>query len=294
MKSHKINNIKASIFKWIFYLLRIALAVSVIWWCVGKTADWGSFQVFKQWNDVYGFEGSGLADDPYLINDADDLIRFSDAVNSGNFFEDLYFLQTADIDLKDCDNFTPIGNFDDGYTFRGIYDGGGHRIYNLNISSYGMRMKFVGLFGNLCGTVMNLGIESGMISGEYVGAFAATSGSDKAMIINCYNRAQLRAVYRCAGIAENFSDGRILSCANYGYMTGPVRCQIVSFNGGVICGCCNYSESGRYVVNFETFTGNLYDLYVGSDDPAELAAKYDKIEPFLPGAEEMTVRIIPW
>ena len=81
------------------YSVRIALAGLIIWWCIGKVDEWKNFQVFREWNDHYGFEGCGTYEEPYLISTADDLIKFAEAVNNGDFFASTYFRQTDDIDL---------------------------------------------------------------------------------------------------------------------------------------------------------------------------------------------------
>ena len=280
--------------KWFFFLLRIALAGAVLWWCIGRFDEWRSFQVFHEWNDHYEFKGNGTYEDPYLIETAEDLIKLSDSVNSGNYFYNTYFRQTSDIDLSSCPNFTPIGTMDSGYMFEGIYDGAGHRIYNLYISANQLESKFVGLFGKLGGVVMNLGIESGRIYGDYVGSIASTDGTTDAMIINCYNKAYLYAIQRCGGIADNFSAGRILGCANYGRLQGNVTCQIVSYNCSIISGCCNYQESDDYIVPFDTFRGYMYDCYVGSDDITELNRHIDDYQDYIIYTGDQPIEVIPW
>ena len=253
-----------------WYLTRISVAVVILWWCFGQMKVWREFQVFREWDDHYGFEGEGTYESPYLIEDAEDLIAFSDAVNNGNYFTDVYFRQTADIDLEECENFVPIGSFDSTYMFRGIYDGGGHRIYNLKINANQLDSEFVGLFGRLGGIVMNLGIESGRIYGDYVGAFAAADSSNEAMIVNCYNRADLYAIIRCGGIADNFSSGRILGCANYGHLSGMYTNQIVSYGCSLVGGCCINQNSNDDLVPASTFRGRIFDCFVGTDDETEL------------------------
>lgn len=285
--------IKTSL-KLFWYLVRIAVAVIVVWWSFGQMQAWRDFQVFREWDDHYGFEGKGTYEEPYLIQSADDLIAFSDAVNGGNYFEDVYFRQTVDIDLAELDNFVPIGTFDSEYMFRGIYDGGGHRIYNIHIDAMYLDSKFVGLFGKLGGIVMNLGIESGTMHGEYVGSIAAADSSNAAMIINCYNRADLYGIVRCGGIADNFSSGRILGCANYGHLTGEFTNQMVSYGCALMGGCCMYEGSHDDLVPFHSFRGRIFDCYTGSDDETELndhiASYADLIETQRISADD----IIPW
>lgn len=277
-----------------WYLIRIAIAVVIVWWCMGKLDEWNNFQVFRQWNDPYGFAGSGTYEDPYLINNADDLIKFSEAVNNGNYFNDIYFRQTADIDLNGYGNFEPIGTLDSGYMFCGIYDGGCHKISNLVINANDLDSAFVGLFGKLGGVVMNLGIDSGRIYGDYVGAFASTDGSDEAMIINCYNNADLYAMVRCGGIAENFSSGKILGCANYGHLSGMVTCQIVSYDCSLIAGCCNLESTNDSIVPYDTFRGVMYDCYIGTEDVSELNRFIPSYQDYIVYHENTDMDVLPW
>lgn len=95
--------------------------------------------------------GSGSQDDPYLIEDAGDLIILRQYVNEGGGSQVYqYYKQTADIDLSSVANWTPIGTKKTGSSllptrFSGVYDGGGYSITNMKITSAGG--EGVGLFG---------------------------------------------------------------------------------------------------------------------------------------------------
>lgn len=276
------------------FVLRIALAGIILWWSFGKIEEWNNFQTFREWDNHYGFEGEGTYESPYLIQNADDLIKLSDAVNNGNYFACVYFMQTNDIDMSSCNNFTPIGTQESNYMFRGIYDGNGHKLLNLTIDGSVLDSKFGGLFGRLGGVVMNLGIESGRISGDYVGSFAVVNGTDDAMIINCYNRSDLYAIHRCGGIADYFPSGSILGCANYGHLSGEITCQIVSYDCNIISGCCNYVDSNDYIVPYDTFEGRIYDCYIGTDDITELNRFIDDYQDFIIFSDDCPIDVKPW
>lgn len=161
----------------------------------------------------YILTGKGTQKDPYRINTVEELCAFRDIVNSGYLFSGEWVRQENDLDLKGIENWEPIGLFDSGNYFDGVYDGGGHVICNLQIYSDGN----VGFFGQLGGTVMNLGIESGTIRGACVGAIAS-HGDETANIavLNCYNRATVIGAVRAGGIVDNFTNGAIVNCVNYG------------------------------------------------------------------------------
>ena len=80
--------------------------------------------------------GNGTASKPYLISNAAQLAAFATAVDGGKTYEGEYVALGADIDLKDIDNWNPIGT-ENGTThiFNGTFDGKGHTISNLKIDA---------------------------------------------------------------------------------------------------------------------------------------------------------------
>lgn len=185
------------------------------------------------------FDGTGTLQDPYLIQNADELERFSELVNEGNEFRGKYFKQTADIDLGSISNWQPIGLFDSEHYFWGTYNGNGYSIANLNIDSN----ENVALFGVLGGKVMNLELRSGMISGACVGSIASHAASGKAVILNCVNYADVDGD-RAGGIADNFA-GSIINCVNYGTTSGDETGRIVSYSAGKMENCYAYPNKNK-------------------------------------------------
>lgn len=173
--------------------------------------------------------GEGTMNKPYLVSDATDLKWLRDSVNAGETFENKFFLQTKDINLEN-ENWVPIGIFNSGNFFYGIYDGGTHKIKNLFIDDNKNKPANGGLFGQLGGMVINLGIESGKIKGDYVGGIASHAIGNKAAIINCYNKASIIGTGRAGGICDNFTGGTIMNCANFGEVSAPCSAQIVAYN----------------------------------------------------------------
>lgn len=184
-------------------------------------------------NEVYYFYGEGTEQSPYLINSVSDLIYLGELVNSGNEFRNQYFLQTDDLDFKSIEQFDPIGKYHSDHYFYGIYDGSGYCLKNLYIRGTEKEGN-VALFGQLAGTVKNLGIESGLIQGTCIGSIASHSVGNEAKIINCYNKATLKASGRAGGIADNFSRGQIINCWNEGAMEAPETGGISSYNASMI------------------------------------------------------------
>lgn len=216
------------------------------------------YALYERTNNFDEFKGNGTKENPYLIENASDLKKLSDYVNSGFEYGFAYFFQTNDIDLINYDNWVPIGVFDCAYSFKGCYDGGGHKIFNLRIDSSYLNNGNVGLFGKLGGTVCNLGIESGEIIGACVGSIASHSfndGSQIPQIINCYNKATITGTNRAGGIVDNFSSGFVICCINYGEVNqiDNMNCAgIVSYNSKLVWGCFDNNS----IINESYFTGN--------------------------------------
>jgi len=131
-----------------------------------------------------GFDGFGIKTNPYLIEDAKDLKLLAEKVNSGETYEGKYFKQTANIDLENEPNWTPIGTMlvEEGRPFQGTFDGDEHQITNLKISNGG---QYAGLFGYTEGAV----IKSCNVTGE-VNGYNHTGGivgyaNNNTYILNC-------------------------------------------------------------------------------------------------------------
>ncbi len=185
--------------------------------------------------------GSGTQKSPYIIQNVDDLLAFANSVNSGNSYEGKYILQTENINLEGIE-WPSIGLYDSEKYFMGTYNGDGHIITNLNVSVGGNNS----FFGQLGGTVMNLGIDSGQITGECVGGITSHSSAPTALIINCYNCATVYGV-RAGGIADNFN-GTISNCWTDCELISESNENvggIVSYNALAVQNCISIEESGR-------------------------------------------------
>ena len=86
--------------------------------------------------------GQGALSKEHHINSTGDFIQFSKNVSSGTSFNGTTVFLDADIDFSGIsEQFEPIGNDN---CFRGTFDGQGHTISNLNVTS---NSTYVGLFG---------------------------------------------------------------------------------------------------------------------------------------------------
>ena len=115
-------------------------------------------------NEAADFEGEGTAANPYKIQNVDDLKLLAENVNNGEAYANTYFKLTANIDLNNEPNWTPIGTEDT--LFQGTFDGGGHQITNLKIG----KREYGGLFGNVWGaTIQNCNVTGEVNGYNYCG-----------------------------------------------------------------------------------------------------------------------------
>lgn len=98
--------------------------------------------------------GQGSEEDPFVIENADQLRAFADSVTMENSYTDYVILLSSDLDLSGQD-WSPIGGAD---AFNGTFDGDGHTISGLTMGSEETPLTIsddvsnVGFFGNLGGS----------------------------------------------------------------------------------------------------------------------------------------------
>lgn len=142
------------------------------------------------------FEGKGTEAEPYLIKNEEDFIKFRTyAYNSKSEFLDIYFKQTADI------TFTSDLTSIEIPSFAGIYDGAGHILNNINISSSVSRSK-VSIFSELTGTIKNLGIINEKLTGWSTSGIADTISED-GTIENCF----VQAILSSTNLTDSYAAG---------------------------------------------------------------------------------------
>lgn len=167
------------------------------------------------------FEGSGTADDPYLIADAEDFLRLTGFFNastseSAAYGEGTYFRQTDDIDMTSVAGYNGTkANGNAKLFFGGIYDGNGK---TLTVRIAGSDQSSV--FPYLTGTVANLRI-TGSISGG-TSAQPIRTVQAGGTIVNCIFDLELSAQkahgisYSIYGTLKNvYIDGQLTGSEKY-------------------------------------------------------------------------------
>jgi len=191
----------------------------------------------------------------YLISSAEDLLKLSGYVNSGNDCEGLTFRQTQDIVFVHTtawndagsieNNFMPIGMTFGGnsYRFKGTYDGGGYSISGLRV--YYRDGYYTGLFGDVeDGIVKRVNIENSRITGypNVGGICGYLYGGD---IEDCQAAADVaihcdRDATQSLGGIVGTNNGEIRRCIS----SAKLSSSFLLYEGGAIAGG-KYENSGH-------------------------------------------------
>ena len=186
-------------------LLSLLLALCLVMALVPMTAFAEDAQNINVWDGSTAAAfagGTGTAEDPYQIANGAELAYLASSVNSGETYEDKYFVLTANINLNGLP-WTPIANsFSDALfggtdyrIFAGNFDGKGYTISNVSIGSETTPFEsdVFGLFGATGGKISNLNLYTVSIhgvakiaSGYVVGIAGGLVGSSAGSIENCH------------------------------------------------------------------------------------------------------------
>ena len=168
-------------------------------------------------NETADFEGEGTAANPYKIQNVDDLKLLAENVNNGEAYANTYFKLTANIDLNNEPNWTPIGK--SGLPFQGTFDGYGYQITNLKISNGG---QYAGLFGYTKGAVIKNCNVTGEINGyNHTGGIVGYA-NDNTHILNCSFQGNVKGKGEGRGgiVGYMSGGGEVNRCYVIGTVTG--------------------------------------------------------------------------
>ena len=177
------------------------------------------------------FEGNGTADDPFLIRNKQELMQLGDiTTNHGITYQNVYFQQTADIDLEldpafvgiAAGNITYEGEYTGHAPFGGIYDGDNHTIHKMFMEK---KTHNEGYGGGFVGTLGAQGILRNL-----------------RMAADC----QL-SFYNVSGAFIGLNYGRVEKCRNYAQVLGYD--QVVGNHTTKIGGIVGYSRSGSTITD---------------------------------------------
>ncbi len=219
-------------------------------------------------NQKYKAPSSGY----YSISTADELYLLASYVNAGNAAEGLTFYLTADIKLGgETKPWTPIGqaycpdngvalNASQTHTFKGNFDGVGHKITNLYIGGTeysggsGKRNEANALFGLNYGNISNVSVY---VNINTYRCGAGIAGHNYGTITACYSEGTIEAnggggTRGTGGIAGE-NTGTVESCISKANIHNAYRRAggIVGYNvGGTVSNCIfkgyTYSSNVTY------------------------------------------------
>ena len=155
----------------------------------------------------------------YTVYNANGLMNIAELVNGGK--SDINITLDTDIDLTGKD-WTPIGtDYDNSY--KGTFDGGGHTITGLTITT---KDQFVGLFGylNRAGTVKNVVMEGVQITSNqiYGGSIGGVVGYSWGTIENCSVSGSVSGTVYVGGVVGVQIGGSITGCSSSATVKGTV------------------------------------------------------------------------
>jgi len=186
-----------------------------------------------------------------------------------------YYALANNIDASSLGSFTPIGNAaptsnSASTSFAGTFNGLGHVISNLAVSS--AASNDLGLFGAIgaAGTVSNLGLVGGAVIGSVGQGFSDVgllAGTNAGTITNAYATGSVTG--DVAGMLVGYNDGSISSAYASGTVNGSLR----------IGGLVGYNHAGTITNAFSTstVTGAAGAQYVGGlvgDNGGTITAAY--------------------
>ncbi|MBQ8541549.1 MAG: carboxypeptidase regulatory-like domain-containing protein [Clostridia bacterium] len=234
-------------------ITREAVEVTATWATIGAAAVEGT---------DYAVDASGN----YTVYTAAGLAKIANIVNGGDSLEGKTVTLNNDIDLLQAnltgygaDTVTETTSWIPITGFLGTFDGNSKKIENLYVVTVDTN---AGLFGTNSGTIKNLEIASGKISGEIkstdgevsLGTIAAVNAG---IIENCVNRASVElksssttsvATVYVGGIVgltntalNDLDISKVVNCTNYGDVTSASGSGLGVYGGGI----AGYSYGGR-------------------------------------------------
>ena len=159
----------------------------------------------------------------YTVYNADGLMNVAELVNGGK--TDINITLTADIDLTGK-GWTPIGtDYDNSYT--GTFDGGGHTITGLTVTTndeYAGLFGYLGNFNNGAATVKNVVMDGIQITCNHrLGYAGGVAGFSWGTIENCSVSGSISGTVSVGGVVGVQRDHPITGCSSSATVKGTIN-----------------------------------------------------------------------
>ena len=302
MKKKQITISVYQIFIALMVIIAIIVTVSIVKKHVPKTNKIAT-------GKASDFNGSGTSDDPYKIENIEDLLKLSENVNSGITYSNQYFELTNKLDFQSdesyknpkakyddvnkdgkvediktelitANGFLPIG--DSEHAFEGIFNGNDKTIrnYSVNIAQGAENNVLVGIFGNNKGRIINLKVTVTISVDENIEntkvLIGTISAKNSGIIQTCKTEGTKAGIVALNYVENNTENsGEITNCTNEGKIeeqTGSkyYTAGIVADNqNGNITSCTNNGKIDGKIVG--GIVGKSTGYIVACQNTAEIS-----------------------
>ena len=210
----------------------------------------------------------------YTVYNADGLMNIAELVNGGK--TDINITLDKNIDLTGKD-WTPIGtDYDNAYT--GTFDGGGHTITGLTVTTndqYAGLFGYLGKFGKFC-TVKNVVMDGIQITCNHrLGSAGGVAGYSRAVTIeNCSVSGSVSGTMRAGGVVGGLNGGSITGCSSSATVKGTLNVGGVAgeTNSGATMAACY--ATGNVTIEIDPINNTLGGGLVGFNAGSSVLACY--------------------
>ena len=214
------------------------------------------------------------SDGSYTVTSADGLMNIAELVNGGK--TDINITLDKNIDLTGK-NWTPIGtDYDNAYT--GTFDGGGHTITGLTVTTndqYAGLFGYLGKFGKFC-TVKNVVMDGIQITCNHrLGSAGGVAGYSRAVTIeNCSVSGSVSGTMRAGGVVGGQNGGSITGCSSSATVKGTLNVGGVAgeTNSGATMAACY--ATGNVTIEIDPIDNILGGGLVGFNAGSSVLACY--------------------
>ena len=211
----------------------------------------------------------------YTVYNADGLMNIAELVNGGK--TDINITLDKNIDLTGKD-WTPIGtDYDNAYT--GTFDGGGHTITGLTVTTndeYAGLFGYLGNFNNGAATVKNVVMDGIQITCNHrLGSAGGVAGFSRAVTIeNCSVSGSVSGTMRAGGVVGGQIGGSITGCSSSATVKGALNVGGVAGekNSGATMTACY--ATGNVTIEIDPINNILGGGLVGFNARSSVLACY--------------------
>ena len=189
-----------------------------------NATDWQAGGEYTYTVSLAAAKGYIIEDDgSYTVTSADGLMNIAELVNGGK--SNINITLDTDIDLTGKD-WTPIGtDYDNSYT--GTFDGGGHTITGLTVTTndeYAGLFGYLGNFNNGAATVKNVVMEGIQITCNHrLGYAGGVAGFSWGTIENCSVSGSISGTVSVGGVVGVQRDLPITGCSSSATVKGTIN-----------------------------------------------------------------------